>query len=450
MLQLARVPQLTHLNLEGIALQGLHSFDCFKDKAALQPLHAVMSDLLQQLPQLSVLKLAGVHIGATAVQHLSAMTRLQELRISLCDGMEASCMDSLPSSMTSLYIQDNRSEDPDRRRMKILPPRLHRLTSLRHLHTNYGAVQPSLLTGLTQLQHLQLECCSLLPTGPFEWQGLAADADGDHDAAMAELLAALQYLTQLQHLEVGVPGFAEVEIPVVLFSALTASSCLTQLCMAAEYGQTLPPGAAQHIFPADRQLPQLSCVDFSTKNDWELEDFCIATEALAALASCCPNLEQLKIIGVWGSDVDAATLLQLPASCIELEVGGPRFTDAAAAVVAQLTHLKKLTLCNTAAGLTDVGLLELTSLRELSALALYHCKALAGFSEAVVPNKPDQVTSDDYDGGSLCLSDDRVSHIVRVSRCHCPASNGPGRDRQLQSGAKPQSYLGGGFKSAAG
>jgi hypothetical protein len=140
--------------------------------------------------------------------------------------------------------------------------------------------------------------------------------------------------------------------------------------------------------------------------------------------------------------VDAATLLQLPASCTELEAGGPRFTDAAAAVVAQLTHLKKLTLCNTAAGFTDVGLLELTSLRELSALALNNCK---GFGEGALPtpdeDNSDEDDSDDYDGGSLCLSDDKVSQVVRVLRCHRPASNGPGRDSQYRGGVASKVLL---------
>jgi hypothetical protein len=86
-LQLARTPQLTHLNLEDITLKGLDRILGIKDETVLQQLHAGMSDLLQQLPQLSVLKLSGVDVGAAAAQHLSATTRLQELRISLCAGM---------------------------------------------------------------------------------------------------------------------------------------------------------------------------------------------------------------------------------------------------------------------------------------------------------------------------------------------------------------------------
>lgn len=394
-LQLAQAPQLTHLNLEHLKFEGVNSFDGLKDKAVLQQLHAVMSGLLQQLPQLSVLKLTGVDVGAAAAQQLSAMPRLQELSIDLCDGMTASCLDSLPGSLTSLYMQDNR-HGPDR---PILPPQLHRLTSLRHLHTDFGAVQPALLAGLLQLQHLQLESCSLLPIEP-----LAADADSN-DAGAAALLAALPYLTQLQHLQVQVPYFRCGDVPLALFSALTASSHLTHLYMSSDVGQMLPPGAAQHMFPAGRQLPQLRCLDFSTNAD-EWEECCIDAAGLAAIARCCPNLQQLKITGAWGSDADATALLQLPASCTELEVGGPAFTDAAAAVVAQLTHLQRLSLHDAAAGLTDIGLLGLTSLRGLSSLAVCYCK---GLSEEVVP-KPDD---DEYDfGGSLYLWDDEVSQAV--------------------------------------
>lgn len=54
-----------------------HTYPFVQPSAELAQLQAAIATLLQQLPQLSLLQLSGYDVGPDAVQHLSAMTRLQ-------------------------------------------------------------------------------------------------------------------------------------------------------------------------------------------------------------------------------------------------------------------------------------------------------------------------------------------------------------------------------------
>lgn len=79
------------------------------------------------------------------------------------------------------------------------------------------------------------------------------------------------------------------------------------------------------------------------------------------LICCCPGLRDLNITGVMRPGADVSGLLQLPTSCTTLNIGGAAFTDAAAPVLAQLTHLEYLSWCSSE-GLTDAGFEQLTAL----------------------------------------------------------------------------------------
>ena len=62
-------------------------------------------------------------------------------------------------------------------------------------------------------------------------------------------------------------------------------------------------------------------------------------------------------------------MLQLPVSCTALHVGGTVFDDAAATIVCQLSQLVRLSW-SYSPSFTDLGLQQLTALRQLTHLLL--------------------------------------------------------------------------------
>jgi hypothetical protein len=148
----------------------------------------------------------------------------------------------------------------------------------------------------------------------------------------------------------------------------------------------VPPGAAQHMFAAGRQLPQLKQLVLGVLEEvWEwsedgLAEFggCVG-DMPAVLAdgdvgrpvSCCPALERLAFAGVVPVNADMSPLRQLTA-LTELVVGGEVVDDdVASSVLAQLTRLQRLDVhC---ALMEDQGLLALTALTRLTRLAASYC-----------------------------------------------------------------------------
>lgn len=136
------------------------------------------------------------------------------------------------------------------------------------------------------------------------------------------LLAALQSMQQLQHLQLhgdsctALAGSAKQQ-----YAALTASSQLTKLSLYAD-DHILACGAARHVFAAGKELPHLKRLVFGME-DWDCGDFpqLFGKGDLARLAAACPALEQLWALPCIHERADVANLALLT-SVTELKVGG--------------------------------------------------------------------------------------------------------------------------------
>lgn len=379
LLQLTQAPQLTSLQLTSITpaqpgfCGGYYTLGN-NSAAAVQQVAVTVAAMLQQLPRLIVLELPGMPLTSTAVQHIGAMQSLQSARLEHVHThvwlMPRGDLHHLPSSITQLLLRDNRQVHDN---APSLPPHLHQLTALVHLELQMGALQPALLGSVAQLRHLQLIGCSLLPSPidvEYQTQGTAA------------LLDVLTQLTALQHLGLELRKMDIVSIPPQRFSALTASSHLTQLCIATEEVRPLPLHAVQHMIPAGRQMPLLQVLSIYSSVHQDLVDHvglaCLDGTDIARICSSCRNLQRLCITCALQPDTDLSVLLQLPASCAGLETGGVAFSDAAASVLAQLTQLQDLCWTDSP-GFTDAGFEKLTALTQLARLYVNDC----GLSSAI-------------------------------------------------------------------
>jgi hypothetical protein len=262
-----------------------------------------------------------IAFGTAEMQHLSALTRLVDLRLL---GLE--CSFTLTASMLSAA---------------------HGLTCLQ-LKTEdwYHDVrfQPSALTGKTLLQHLELRESSM---------------------DVAPLLHELHLLQQLTCLRLGYISVRWTDPqeppPAAAYSALTASSKLQHLDIE-EF--RVPVGVWEHMFPTSRQLPQLQVLGIASVEHAELVS-AIAPEG-TRLVSCCPGLQSLNLIGLhYGRGLLAA--LQGLSSLTKLYVHA---YDSSAELhhVCQLTGLQWLQLHEEEHYEGHGMLLQLTQLRQLTYL----------------------------------------------------------------------------------
>lgn len=366
LLQLTQAPQLTSLTVKHInvlaAVFHSGSGSCFNTAAAVQEMAEVMPRLLQQLPRLTVLDIPGLPIPDAAGCELGAMLGLRHVSLTQARHMPTFDLQLLPSSVTELRVHGNavHTNNPS------LPLQMAQLTALLHLSLDSCAVPSVVLGSIPQLQKLTMEDCLLL-TGNHD------DDFGDFDAAGTEtLLDVLPKPTALQALELKLDSLdTSGDVAPQRFSALTASSCLTELVISPPGCASLPRGAAQHMFPAGRQMPLLQHLSISPHvedDTLDEDDCCIDTADLSSILACCSGLQWLEIER---SDADLSVLLQLPEGCNSLLVGGIAFTDNAAPVLAQLTQLDYLCLHNSPE-FTDAGLEQLMPLR-LGRLYVYDC-----------------------------------------------------------------------------
>lgn len=187
----------------------------------------------------------------------------------------------------------------------------------------------------------------------------------------ADFLTVVARLQQLQHLEAyfALDGHPQLQ----LYSGLTASSHLTVLNLTDPEGQLLPHGAAQHMFPAGRVLAQLQSLTLRGMCSGGL--WCLEAADLRSVVSACPGLHRLEILGVVEVSATQA-LLDLPACCSELKVGGWALNDASARVIAKLTQLADLEWFDSES-LTDAGFEHLTKLTGLTRLHMYDMDGLS-------------------------------------------------------------------------
>ena len=167
--------------------------------------------VLQQLQQLTYLELAALQLkgpdaASPALQPLQYLTRLVDLRL---DGHQMGLNTATGCSITANMLLGARS--------------------LVRLELSYCSVEPGVLAGKTQLQHLDIDCT---------WHG--------GPAGVAEMLSCLQDLQQLTHLGLqdGYTANQWTAVPAAAFSALTAGSKLQELDISF---CNLPVGVWEHV-----------------------------------------------------------------------------------------------------------------------------------------------------------------------------------------------------------
>jgi hypothetical protein len=159
---------------------------------------------------------------------------------------------------------------------------------------------------LTRLQELRLS--DIVYAGDSEQQGAR------------ELLAALQHLTQLQHLQLNrchlhtlephTDGQSEQQEldSLSCFSALTASTQLTALILKQWNDVPVPRAAFDFVFPQARVLPQLKVLSLTSYGFRH----CVEAAHVARIAASCPAMQELTLQGVTARGFDVSCLLQLP------------------------------------------------------------------------------------------------------------------------------------------
>jgi hypothetical protein len=307
---LVMLPELRHLGLVGnSSLKGV-SFP---------------SNILQTLQHLTYLETASGWLqDAGGMWPLQGLTRLQDLRLN-CLGrytIEASMLSGM-AHLTRLSVGGGCGRGV--------------------------VVEPGVLAGKTQLQHLELVSCS--------------SADGS--AGVAMMLSHLQDLQGLTYLSLR--GSLD-NITAADYSALTASSKLQHL----DISQcTLPDDVWEHVFPAGMHpawLPHLRSLHIDRLRHpaggpwWTVP---AAGPEISHLVSCCPGLRSLDMWRLQYSATSLAALTGL-SNLTELHVCPAGASTGGLAVVCQLTGLRQLHLTDPKED--ERLLLQLTQLRQLTKL----------------------------------------------------------------------------------
>ena len=253
-----------------------------------------MSDCATVLPQLQKLGLRFCNLTVQLASQLLSATTLTSLQWERVNLHKRDWTEELqPQEGAAILLQQ----------LQLLPS----LASLQLACSDMTAADIAPLSNLHNLQRLTLDS----PT-----KGSPTD--------VRALLAALQHLTQLQHLELrecqlhraeALPG-PQHEVH-QCFSALTASTQLTALVLANRKYNVLPQAAFKHMFPAGRMLEELKalCLD----SDRQMSHFCVEAAQVAVIATSCPQLQQLRLVGVTGKGFDTGCLLQLPPGVTRVE-----------------------------------------------------------------------------------------------------------------------------------
>jgi hypothetical protein len=286
---------------------GLEHLSISKITASGNQWVGVSTAVLAKLQQLTYLELAETGVTCPSklgpgLQPLQALTRLVDLRLGALvpgDG-------TVPASMLS--------ETQHLTRLEL---------------SGFEQMEPGVLAGRTQLQHLVMTAC-FLRDGPAE---------------EAQLLSHLQHMQQLTYLDLenslnAEPAGSEEEEhlgpPAAAYSALTASSKLQFLDISS---CSLTAHAWQHVFPAGRQLPHLQELDISGVK--VLTQNCNLPPAPEGtrLVSCCPGLQHLDMTQLQCSKELLAALQGLGGLEL-LRVGCGDQTEEG--LLLQLTQLKQL------------------------------------------------------------------------------------------------------------
>ena len=293
----------------------------------------------RRLPQLTHLELAGVGIvgsaiGSPALQDLQALAGLVDLRL-------------------------NRLGPATRVTVSMLSG-MHHLT---RLELSQAQMEPGVLDGKTQLQHIMLRQLRLPQA-----DGVDRDVSDNGDVGplamqTVQLLSHLQHLQQLTHLDLlgSLCSDEERNPAAAAYSALTASSKLAHLNISM---CRLPADACQHVFPTGRKLLHLRYLDISSLLQPSWDEGIPPTGS--SLVSCCPNLQSLDMQEVQFSS-ELLTALAGLTGLSTLWLAHSEYAGNGLEALSQLTGLQELCLwlpCSTQEGL----LLQLTQLKQLAAL----------------------------------------------------------------------------------
>ncbi|WIA12676.1 hypothetical protein OEZ85_006317 [Tetradesmus obliquus] len=225
-----------------------------------------------------------------------------------------------------------------------------------------GGLDPLLLARMQQLQVLELG-----------WLGRGA---------LPALLQVMPQLSSLRRLDLQCE--AVVALPASeaarYSNLLPASKHLSKLVLRGTARMLPDARYGCHLF-AGRQLPQLQqlalgwdpeAADDPVEDADDLPPPFLDSEAMQAMAGCCPALHTLLAPGCVTEDAQLAPLLQLTALSALFLAGDEIDDDFAEQQLALLVGLKELRV-NLASELTDVGVAHLTALTGLHSLILEDC-----------------------------------------------------------------------------
>lgn len=360
---------LTSLVVEGYPFAD-HS--CGQQLRFSEPLYGLLA---QQLSQLVELRLPYLSFSLPVLERLKGMQTLHDLACDVSDVVASDGWSAhLPSSLTRLRLGAGHTHE---HAIPLSPQLQHLASSLRELHLLDVPVEPEQLAGMTGLNVLCLRSCMLQPAH-----------DVTSAVGTAALLAALQQMTQLRHLQLADLNLDTETGPIGQWSALTASRQLRFLEVEYCMWDALPEGAAQHIFPPGRQLLQLHTLHLTGLGSTFEDHTWLDGADVGRLISACPRLEDLCLANALCEDADVSVLLQLPQCCSSLTIAGAAFNDAAVRVIVELTSLKELCWRDSPA-LSDVGLQQLSALTALTQVEVSNCGLSANVLEAAMgdPNE---------------------------------------------------------------
>lgn len=320
-------------------------------------LSKALAQVLQCLPSLQCLSVVCLELDGSALAPVSTLQRLQDLTVQVSGTCPtATVLAHLPASLTMLSCNDGIDGSSDHQSVgPCLPAQLlQKLSKLQRLHLSHAVVVPAALHGMHGLQDLDMVDCTLRRNQPEHATGMLLQSVGT-----------MRMLTSL-HIDGGIE-FSE--LPAQSFTALTVAPGLRALIICMQYTRP-PPGTAQHMFPAGKQLSQLTSLFFERRADDEVTgEGCLNAADVRSILAACPALQKLGLEGALLPDA-APALLQLPGSCTLLCLAGDAVGDSAAASVSQLTQLHQLHW-RFAPALSDIGFEQLTALRALTRVYFY-------------------------------------------------------------------------------
>ena len=244
------------------------------------------------LPQLQQLKLWACQLTVPLLSQLlsaTALTKLHWEHPRLCGS----------GSRTGILTQEQL--------YATLWPHLQLLPQLSDLTMHVDSVTAETIAPLSNLGHLQR----------FSWclRGAWPADDAFDDSGPRALLAALQHLTQLQHLQLEAAALYRVNTlgdGLQCFSTLTASTQLTALVLVEWAGMPVRQAAFDHIFAPGHVLPHLKVLRLNGSGDPETHIGCVGAAQIGRIAASCPALQQLELASVTAIGFDCSCLSQLP------------------------------------------------------------------------------------------------------------------------------------------